>query len=121
MGREARLKGERREPRMARPAKVVAGVGPAVKDLRVDIAHTLSDKSGEVTLSVDEALHLAKVNHWLPLLKPGFPISSWYRTHWIIRRTLILLGSDARNPTTEGDTRWVKKKTVRFSSRSTAC
>ena len=52
---------------------------------------------------------------------PGFPISPWYRTHRINRRVLSLQGSDARSRTTEGDTWWVKKKTVRFSSHSTAC
>ncbi|MBM3941307.1 MAG: hypothetical protein FJ318_10650 [SAR202 cluster bacterium] len=52
--------------------------------------------------------------------QPGFPISPWYPTRRIIRRALISRGSDVRNPTTEGDTRWVKKKTVRFSSHSTA-
>ena len=54
-------------------------------------------------------------------IKPGFPISPWYRTHRINRRVLSLQGSDARSRTTEGDTWWVKKKTVRFSSHSTAC
>ena len=53
--------------------------------------------------------------------QPGFPISPWYRTHRINRRVLSLQGSDARSRTTEGDTWWVKKKTVRFSSHSTAC
>ena len=53
--------------------------------------------------------------------EPGFPISPWYRTHRINRRVLSLQGSDARSRTTEGDTWWVKKKTVRFSSHSTAC
>ena len=54
-------------------------------------------------------------------IQPGFPISPWYRTHRINRRVLSLQGSDARSRTTEGDTWWVKKKTVRFSSHSTAC
>ena len=54
-------------------------------------------------------------------VNPGFPISPWYRTHRINRRVLSLQGSDARSRTTEGDTWWVKKKTVRFSSHSTAC
>src|SRR5262249_12942327 len=53
----------------ARGRKINDLLDKELTDLRVDIAHTLSDKSGEVTLSVDEALHLAKVNHWLPLLK----------------------------------------------------
>ena len=38
-------------------------------DLRDDIAHALTDKSGAVTLSVDEALHLERLNKWLPLMK----------------------------------------------------
>lgn len=37
--------------------------------LRVDIAHALSLQSGELTLSVDELLHMQKVNNWLPLTK----------------------------------------------------
>lgn len=53
----------------ARGRKINDLLDKELTDLRVDIAHTLSDESGEITLSVDEALHLAKVNHWLPLLK----------------------------------------------------
>ena len=53
----------------ARGRKINDLLDKELTDLRVDIAHTLSDESGEVTLSVDEALHLARVNHWLPLLK----------------------------------------------------
>ena len=45
----------------------------------------------------------------------------WYRTYRINRHALSLQGFDARSRTTEGDTRWVKKKTVRFTSHSTAC
>ena len=49
--------------------------------LRVDVAHALSSKSGELTLSVDELLHTQKVNKWLPptkcivrrMLKDEFP------------------------------------------------
>lgn len=33
--------------------------------LRVDVAHALSTKSGELTMSVDELLHIDKVNKWL--------------------------------------------------------
>jgi hypothetical protein len=51
--------------------------------------------------------------------KPGFPIWSWYPTPQNRRRALIFLGADARNPTTEGDTLWVRKKPSRFSSPST--
>jgi Methylamine utilization protein MauJ/SEC-C motif len=40
-----------------------------LRPLRVDIAHALSLKSGELTLSVDELLHTQKVNNWLPLTK----------------------------------------------------
>ena len=29
---------------------------------------------------------------------PAFPISPWYRTHWSMRRALIVLGSDTKNP-----------------------
>ena len=37
--------------------------------LRVNVAHALSLKSGELTLSVDELLHTQQVNSWLPLTK----------------------------------------------------
>lgn len=37
--------------------------------LRVNIAHALSLKSGELALSVDELLHTQQVNNWLPLTK----------------------------------------------------
>ena len=51
--------------------------------------------------------------------KPGFPISLWYRTARTHRRAFDFWGSDVRNHTTEGDTRWVNYSTRRFSSRST--
>lgn len=53
--------------------------------------------------------------------KPGFPISSWYPTRRTIRRALISRVLTRENPTRKGDTRWVKKKSSRFSSPSTAC
>ena len=36
-----------------------------LQPLRVDIAHALSSKSGELTMSVDELLHIEKINKWL--------------------------------------------------------
>jgi hypothetical protein len=53
----------------ARGRKINDLLDKELTDLRNDIAHTLSDTAGEVTLSVDEALHIDRVNHWLPLLK----------------------------------------------------
>jgi hypothetical protein len=38
-------------------------------DLRNDLAHALSDTTKTVALSVDEALHIARVETWLPLLR----------------------------------------------------
>ncbi len=38
-------------------------------DLRNDVAHALSDSTGSLTLVVDEALHLARIDRWLPLMK----------------------------------------------------
>ena len=38
-------------------------------DLRTDVAHALSDETGSVMVSADEALHIHRVNRWLPLLK----------------------------------------------------
>jgi hypothetical protein len=37
--------------------------------LRVKIAHALLGASGELTMSVDETLHLHEVNFWLPIIK----------------------------------------------------
>jgi methylamine utilization protein MauJ/SEC-C motif-containing protein len=37
--------------------------------LRVDVAHAISDQSGELTLTVDELLHTQNINKWLPLTK----------------------------------------------------
>ena len=54
------------------------------------------------------------------LIKPGFPIWSWYSPPKNRRRVLISLGADARNPATKGDTLWVTKNPSRFSSPSTA-
>lgn len=45
------------------PELQVAHLGPGI----VCVVSTCT----EVTLSADEALHLAKVSHWLPLLKCG--------------------------------------------------
>ena len=52
-------------------------------------------------------------------LYPAFQISPWYRTHWSMRRALILLGFRHEEPATEGDTQWVNDKPSPFSSRST--
>jgi hypothetical protein len=40
-------------------------IGTILQPIRVDIAHALSSKSGELTMSVDELLHLEKINKWL--------------------------------------------------------
>ena len=40
-----------------------------LRELRKKIAHALSEDTGIVSLDVDEALHVARVNTWLPLLK----------------------------------------------------
>jgi hypothetical protein len=36
-----------------------------LQPLRVNVAHALSAKSGELTMSVDELLHIQKINKWL--------------------------------------------------------
>ena len=40
-----------------------------LRELRVEIAHVLSEETGVVSLDVDELLHVARVNKWLPLMK----------------------------------------------------
>ena len=40
-----------------------------LRPLRVNIAHALSDPSGELTMSADELLHVREVNKLLPLTK----------------------------------------------------
>jgi hypothetical protein len=53
----------------ARGRKVNDLLDKELTDLRVDIAHALSEETGNVGLDVDEALHVARVNKWLPLMK----------------------------------------------------
>jgi hypothetical protein len=38
-------------------------------DLRNAVAHALSDKTGEMQVSTDEALHIEMINAWLPITK----------------------------------------------------
>jgi hypothetical protein len=40
-----------------------------LKPLRDDMAHALLSISGELTLSVDELLHVQKINKWISLTK----------------------------------------------------
>lgn len=40
-------------------------INTILQPLRVDIAHALSSKSGELTMSVDELLHIEKINKWM--------------------------------------------------------
>lgn len=44
-------------------------LGKELADLRNDVAHTLSDAGGEFNVSTDDLLHVARVDHWLPLMK----------------------------------------------------
>jgi hypothetical protein len=53
----------------ARGRKVNDLLDKELVDVRNDIAHALSENTGEMTLSVDEAEHVARVNRWLPLMK----------------------------------------------------
>lgn len=39
------------------------------RDVRDAVAHALSDSTGAMLVSADEALHLNRVNRWIPLLK----------------------------------------------------
>lgn len=40
-----------------------------LRPLRVKVAHALSERSGELTMSADELLHIRELNRWLPLTK----------------------------------------------------
>ncbi|OLC41833.1 MAG: hypothetical protein AUH43_23865 [Acidobacteria bacterium 13_1_40CM_65_14] len=40
-----------------------------MRDLRNAVAHALSDSTGAMTVSADEALHLDRVSQWIPLTK----------------------------------------------------
>ena len=53
----------------ARGRKVNELLDRELADLRVAVAHALSEETGSVSLSADEALHIARVNKWLPLMK----------------------------------------------------
>lgn len=53
----------------ARGRKIKYVVDSHLRPLRNEISHALSEESGEINLSVDEMLHVARVNKWLPLTK----------------------------------------------------
>ena len=53
----------------ARGRKINDLLNRELTDLRNDVAHALSDETGTVALSVDEALHVVRVETWLPLLR----------------------------------------------------
>ena len=101
--------------------------GHTRREVADKLTKLLRDTQQGIPLGDDRHTLRQYLDHWLAAItnsvrpKPGFPSSPWYRTHRINRRVLSLQGSDARSRTTEGDTWWVKKKTVRFSSHSTAC
>ena len=40
-----------------------------LRELRVEVAHVLSEDTGVVSLDVDDLLHIGRVNKWLPLMK----------------------------------------------------
>jgi len=44
-------------------------IGHELRDLRNAVAHALSDSTGAMTVSADEALHLDRVSQWIPLTK----------------------------------------------------
>jgi hypothetical protein len=56
-------------PEEARGRKLNDLFDRELSDLRVEVAHALSEDSGVVTLDVDDLLHVARVNKWLPLMK----------------------------------------------------
>jgi hypothetical protein len=56
-------------PSDVRGKKFSAVIHNTLRPLRVDIAHALSSSSGELTMSVDELLHVQKVNNSLTLTK----------------------------------------------------
>jgi hypothetical protein len=53
----------------ARGRKIKYVVDSHLRPLRNEISHALSEDSGEINLSVDEMLHVSRVNKWLPLTK----------------------------------------------------
>jgi len=68
-------------PPEVRGRRFGAVIDGTLRPLRVDIAHALSEESGELTLSVDELLHIQNVNNWITpakcvtrrMLKNEFP------------------------------------------------
>jgi hypothetical protein len=52
-------------PPEVRGKKVGYVVNRALQPLRVNVAHALSAKSGELTMSVDELLHVQNISKWL--------------------------------------------------------
>jgi len=69
-------------PTEARGKKMGYVTNTILQPLRVDVAHALSAKSGELTMSVDELLHIQKISKWLlptkcivrRMLKNEFPV-----------------------------------------------
>jgi len=56
-------------PPEVRGKKLGRVVDSILRPIRVDVAHALSGKSGELTMSVDELLHIHKISKWLLLTK----------------------------------------------------
>jgi Methylamine utilization protein MauJ len=52
-------------PSELRGRRVGYAVDAILRPLRVDVAHALSGKSGELTMSVDELLHIHNISKWL--------------------------------------------------------
>jgi len=53
----------------ARGKKINKLLDKEMTDLRVDIAHALSDATGNISMTADEMLHIERVNKSLPLMK----------------------------------------------------
>ncbi|HEV2176202.1 MAG TPA: methylamine utilization protein MauJ [Terriglobia bacterium] len=53
----------------ARGRKIKHIVDSYLRPLRNEVSHALSEDSGEINLSVDEMLHVVRVNRWLHLTK----------------------------------------------------
>lgn len=56
-------------PPQVRGKAVTAVIDDVLTPLRIEIAHALLSRSGELTLSVDELLHVQKINNWSSVTK----------------------------------------------------